>query len=92
MLLGKTVEPEVFKAMRQNSGYNQQELADLLGVSKRTIVNREQKPCNVSFAEFEKMIIHCSSTPEERASNKKFLKTIKTALNGLVSQIKLSEG
>jgi DNA-binding XRE family transcriptional regulator len=90
MLLGKIVPPEVLKKMRVNAGYNQTELAELLGVSKRTIVSREQKESNISFSEFEKMIILCSTTPEERASNKKFLKTIKDALNGLVSQVKLS--
>jgi|GEM_PF-5695527 DNA-binding XRE family transcriptional regulator len=88
MLLGKTVPPEVLKRMRVNAGYNQTELAEMLGVSKRTIVSREQKECNVSFSEFEKMIMICSSTPEERAANKKFLKTIKDAFSGLVSRVK----
>lgn len=88
MLLGKTVSPDVLKQMRVNAGLNQTELAELLGVSKRTIVYREQKECNVSFSEFEKMIMICSTTPEERAKNKKFLKAIKDALSSLVSQVK----
>lgn len=87
MLLGKTVPPEVLKRMREKAGYTQPELAELLGVSKRTIVTREQKESNISFSEFERMIMLCSKTPEERAKNNKFLKTIKDAFSGFVSQV-----
>jgi nucleoid DNA-binding protein len=87
MLLGKTVPPEVLKKMREKAGYTQAELADLLGVSKRTIVTREQKESNISFSEFERMIMLCSNTPEERAQNKKFLRTIKDAFSGFIAQV-----
>lgn len=43
------------KAKRILKGYTQEEMAKILGVSKATYVNMENKPLNLKFKEIKKL-------------------------------------
>lgn len=75
-MLSKKLTPELCKRMRKEAGLSQEEFGELMGWSKRTVINREQNEFKLSFAEFEKFIVVTTTTPEQRKERKKVIKQI----------------
>jgi transcriptional regulator with XRE-family HTH domain len=70
-VLSKKISPELLKDLRVQAGLSQEKLAEKMGWSRRTMINRETKESKISLDEFERLLKVCAMTEadEERVNN-----------------------
>ena len=84
-MLSKKLTPELCKRMRKEAGLSQEEFGELMGWSKRTVINREQKEFKLSFAEFDKFIMVTTTSTEVRKERKRVMKQIGVLMDAMLS-------
>lgn len=67
----KQLNPELFKRIRENSGLSQEDLANEMGWSVRTVQNYETDECKMKLSEFEKFISVTTQSPKDKATRLK---------------------